>query len=365
MNLLKRSFSVMLMLVLLVSAFTGIAAFAEDSASTRWADAADEIDKYLDAAFESFLDGDAKTAYDNVSNAYFRVYETTGFERQTMSYVSGNRKNAVEMQFSTCKAAVKKDNTDLETKVKVRSALAKLKSMIREDGNKLAALQGGVQSETKYYLRGELVSSDPYADFSANPNAAAKYENWYEAATLVKELLDTAYMGYLTMDNEHLIHLTEAGEKLAREAMHETVRRGKSYHELVGQPDEDEAEGSCGQRRRLSRNQAQRWLEKERADEIPEAILILSRRYYCVRVIDIAQFLGKNSASVRTKLRQLENNNLVTIGVESVVRLTEFGREIAKALYDRHKTEREDLIRAGQSPDEAERSVLIPGARLP
>ena len=174
-----------------------------------------------------------------------------------------------------------------------------------------------------------------------------------------------AEAGYLTMDNEHLIQLTEAGEKLAREAMHETVRRGKSYHELVGQPDEDEAEERCGQRRRLSRNQAQRWLEKERADEIPEAILILSRRYYCVRVIDIAQFLGKNSASVRAKLRQLENNNLVTIGVESVVRLTEFGREIAKALYDRHKTEREDLIRAGQSPDEAERSVLIPGARLP
>ena len=193
MNLLKRSFSVMLMLVLLVSVFTGMTAFAEDSSSTRWADAADEIDKYLDAAFESYLDGDAKTAYDNVSNAYFRVYETTGFERQTMSYVSGNRKNAVEMQFSTCKAAVKKDNTDLETKTKVRSALTKLKSMIREDGNKLAALQGGVQSEMKYYLHGELVSSDPYADFSADPNAAAKYENWYEAATLVKELLDTAY----------------------------------------------------------------------------------------------------------------------------------------------------------------------------
>ena len=34
-----------------------------------------------------------------------------------------------------------------------------------------------------------------------------------------------AEAGYLSMDDEHLIHLTEAGEKLAREAMHETVRR--------------------------------------------------------------------------------------------------------------------------------------------
>ena len=201
MEKMKRSLLILLILASLISALAGIAVFA-DEPSSRWADAADEIDKYLDAAFEYYLDGDAKAAYDSVSNAYFRVYETTGFERQTMSYVSGNRKNAVEMQFSTCKAAVKKDNTDLDTKVKVRSALTKLKSMIREDGNKLAALQGGILSEMKYYLHGELVASDPYADFSADPNAAAKYESWYEAASLVKELLDTAYMGYLDKDFE-------------------------------------------------------------------------------------------------------------------------------------------------------------------
>ena len=201
MEKIKRKMLVLLALVLLFSVLAETAAFAEEP-STRWADAADEIDKYLDAAFEYYLEGDAKAAYDSVSNAYFRVYETTGFERQTMSYVSGNRKNAVEMQFSTCKAAVKKDNTDLETKIKVHSALTKLKSMIREDGNKLATQQGGLLSEMKYYLHGELVDTDPYADFSEDPNAAAKYESWYEAATLVKELLDTAYMAYLDKDFE-------------------------------------------------------------------------------------------------------------------------------------------------------------------
>ena len=197
----KRSLLLLLVLATLFSTLAGAAGYAEEP-STRWADAADEIDKYLDAAFESYLEGDAKAAYDSVSNAYFRVYETTGFERQTMSYISGNRKNAVEMQFSTCKAAVKKESTDLDTKIKVRSALLKLKSMIREDGNKLATLQGGALSEMKYYLHGALVDADPYADFSADPNAAAKYESWYEAATLVKELLDTAYMAYLDKDFE-------------------------------------------------------------------------------------------------------------------------------------------------------------------
>ena len=186
------------MLLAVIPILSGAMALAEED--TRWADAADEIDKFLDAGFEAYLDGDAKAAYDNVSNAYFRVYETTGFERQTMSYVSGNRKNAVEMQFSACKNAVKKDNTDQETIVSVRSALQKLKGMIREDGNKLAAMQGGVQSESKFYKRGELVDADPYPEYSADPNAAQKYESWYEAATLVKELLDTAYMGYLDKD---------------------------------------------------------------------------------------------------------------------------------------------------------------------
>ncbi len=187
-------------LTLLLLALPG-GSLAEDAA-TRWADAADGIDRFLDAAFECYLDGDAAAAYENVSNAYFRVYETTGFERQTMSYISGNRKNAVEMQFSACKAAVKKENTDQETVVSVRSALQKLKGMIREDGNKLAALQGGTQSESKFYKRGELVSSDPYPEYSADPNAAQKYASWYEAATLVKELLDTAYLAYLDKDFE-------------------------------------------------------------------------------------------------------------------------------------------------------------------
>ncbi len=197
---LKRLAAMLLCSLMICSLALPCGGAEGNDASTRWADASDEIDRFLDAAFEAYLDGDAKTAYDDVSNAYFRVYETTGFERQTMSYVSGNRKNAVEMQFSACKAAVKKENTDQETIVSVRSALQKLKAMIREDGNKLAAMQGGVQSETKYFKRGEMVSSDPYPEYSADPNAAQKYSSWYEAATLVKELLDTAYMAYLDKD---------------------------------------------------------------------------------------------------------------------------------------------------------------------
>ncbi len=204
LNFLHRSAAFLTaVLIALVTVFSGAGTTAaEETQESRWGSAADEIDKYLDVGFEYYLEGDTKSAYDSVSDAYFRVYEVTGFERQTMSYISGNRKNAVEMQFSACKANVKKEELDTDTKIKVRSSLTKLKSMIREDANKLAQMSGEPETEMKYYLHGELVEEDPYADFAADPDAAMKYENWYEAATLVKETLDTAYMGYLDKDFE-------------------------------------------------------------------------------------------------------------------------------------------------------------------
>lgn len=192
----------MLLLIVLSLLISPLLALSEGETSTRWGDASDEIDKYLDAAFEYYLDGDASAAYNAVNDAYFRVYETTGFERQTMSYISGPRKNAVELQYSTCKGAVKKSNEDEATKIEVRTALNTLKAMVREDGNKLATKDGEALTETKYYFRGELVPSDPYADLAGDPNAAVHYANWAEAADAIGELLDTAFTAYKGKDNE-------------------------------------------------------------------------------------------------------------------------------------------------------------------
>ena len=197
---IPRGLSILAALLLVLTTVLCSSCFAEENG--RWGTAADDIDRYLDAGFEYYLEGNTKDAYTSVNNAYFRVYEVTGFERQTMSYISGNRKNAIEMQFSTCKANVKREELDTDTKIRVRSSLMKLKTMIREDANKLAEMQGETRSEIKYYLHGEQVKEDPYADLAADPDAAAKYENWYEAATLVKETLDTAYMAYLDKDFE-------------------------------------------------------------------------------------------------------------------------------------------------------------------
>ena len=199
-----------LMMALLLGLSMGSWASGE-TVSSRWKDAADGIDEWLDTAFEYYLAGDAANAYTCVNNAYFRVYETTGMERQTMSYVSGPRKNAVELQFSTCKAAVKKPNGTVEERTEVRTALNKLKAMIREDANKLAAKDGEDTSVLTWHTGGRLengqvagaaqVFADPYADL-AGADGAVHYASWTAAAEAMTELLDTSYLSYKGKDME-------------------------------------------------------------------------------------------------------------------------------------------------------------------
>ena len=57
--------------------------------------------------------------------------------------------------------------------------------------------------------------------------------------TVSVALQTLAQEGYLTVDAGHIVCLTEKGKRMAKEAMHEAVQRGKSYHELVGQATEE------------------------------------------------------------------------------------------------------------------------------
>jgi len=219
---LRRAAALILAVLLLVMAVSPAAVWASEIivvdedpyAMTSMGEAADAIDKYLDVAFEYYLAGEANTAYKHVSNAYFVVYEVTGFERQTMTYISGSRKNAVELQFSSCKGAVRKELTE-ENKPVVRTELLKLKSMVREDANKLDTKNGLAATETKYYdAQGNLLASDPYPELAGDTDAATKYASMAEAAEAVNSLLDTskdAYDGYdreAALDNYYTAYYT-------------------------------------------------------------------------------------------------------------------------------------------------------------
>ena len=221
MTMTRRAWALLLTGLLLVMlalpgaslAATGRYNFVDDERydieNNRWGSAADRIDEFLDQAFEYYLAGDTASAYDCVNNAYFCVYETTGFERQTMTYVSGPRKNAVELEFTTCKRAVKNEDLSEETQASVRQELNKLKGMIREDANKLAAKMDPAQPQTviTYWKNtGDdiatgmtQVSSDPWAAL-AGEEGAGQENAWTAAFTGVTEELEKANEAYTAGD---------------------------------------------------------------------------------------------------------------------------------------------------------------------
>lgn len=176
-------------------------------------------------------------------------------------------------------------------------------------------------------------------------------------ATVSVSLQALEERGYVSIDDTHIIHLTGAGEQMAKEAIHETVNKGLDYHAIAKQI--REKEDFSGNSDEKHREQVMRWLVREKAEDLQEAILILSRRYYAVRVIDVARFLDKSSHSVRPKLKRMEQNDCLVVDEENVIQLTDLGKELAEALYDRHAPKRKTLIRAGMTLNEAERLVLL------
>jgi high-affinity iron transporter len=87
----------------------------------------------LDKAYDSYTKKDPDGARDMVNDAYFGYYEKEGVERAVMSYISGKRATTVEYQFS----AVKKLIADGASPAEVRKSLDNLKTMLREDADKL------------------------------------------------------------------------------------------------------------------------------------------------------------------------------------------------------------------------------------
>ena len=101
--------------------------------SWTWNDVADAMTEVFKEAKAKYEAGDADGAYNCVNDGYYGYYETTGFERNAMGYISGSRKSEVELQFSACKSVTKDNGSTDEFNKQVDI----LRSMIRTDANKL------------------------------------------------------------------------------------------------------------------------------------------------------------------------------------------------------------------------------------
>ncbi|MBP3893877.1 MAG: FTR1 family iron permease [Atopobiaceae bacterium] len=109
-----------------------------------WNKIVDQMDLCLDAGKEAFAAGDMDLAYKALNDAYYGWYETTGFERTAMGYIGNGRKSEVELAFAAPKAVAKKNGSQADYDAEVEE----LRSMLREDANKLDGTTDGGGSTT-------------------------------------------------------------------------------------------------------------------------------------------------------------------------------------------------------------------------
>ena len=75
----------------------------------------------------------------------------------------------------------------------------------------------------------------------------------------------------------------------------------------------------------------------ESAENYLETILMLSKVRPVVRAVDIAEELSFKKSSVSVAMKNLKENNHITVTREGFIYLTDSGRAIAEMIYERHE----------------------------
>ncbi|MBR1693575.1 MAG: metal-dependent transcriptional regulator [Lachnospiraceae bacterium] len=88
----------------------------------------------------------------------------------------------------------------------------------------------------------------------------------------------------------------------------------------------------------------------ESAENYLETILVLSHSLPVVRAVDIATELNFKKSSVSVAMKNLRENNYITVTDAGWIYLTESGREIAEMIYERHRVLSSWLTYLGVDP---------------
>ncbi len=86
---------------------------------------------------------------------------------------------------------------------------------------------------------------------------------------------------------------------------------------------------------------------QESAENYLETILILENRNGSVRSIDVASELDFSKPSVSVAMKNLRQQDCITVDGDGFILLTEKGRRIAESVYERHTLFTEWLIALG------------------
>ena len=91
----------------------------------------------------------------------------------------------------------------------------------------------------------------------------------------------------------------------------------------------------------------------ESAENYLETILMLSKKLPVVRSVDIANELGFKKSSVSIAMKNLRENNHITVSDAGFIFLTDSGRQIAEMIFERHELISSWLMRMGVSEETA------------
>lgn len=89
---------------------------------------------------------------------------------------------------------------------------------------------------------------------------------------------------------------------------------------------------------------------QESAENYLETILILKDRNGTVRSVDIAAEMGFSKPSVSVAMKNLREQECITMGDDGLIFLTEKGRHIAENVYERHTLFTKWLVSLGVDP---------------
>lgn len=92
---------------------------------------------------------------------------------------------------------------------------------------------------------------------------------------------------------------------------------------------------------------------EESVEDYLETILILSKKLPQIRSIDIANELHYSKPSVSVAMKNLRTKSYIVISEEGHIHLTEEGKKLAEAVYERHSLLCNWLIKMGVDPEVA------------
>ena len=88
-----------------------------------------------------------------------------------------------------------------------------------------------------------------------------------------------------------------------------------------------------------------------------EAILVLHKKMGTVRSVDVARHMEVSKPSVCHAVATLRQGGVLLMDEDHFLHLTDLGREVAEATYEKHRFFTDRLIEAGVDPETAERDA--------